>query len=158
MAPEGVPDTVRFTVCAEPLVVAVLIVDEPLVFCASVRLVGLALIEKSLVPPVAPAASRAIFQTSGCTDAGCLIVASGAGIEQIVAAGDVMVSGEALGRIEEAIERGAGAAQNRLAVRGQVLVRSAEMPAHSGAAALVPPTAIQPEDGHPDAETVQYTE
>jgi hypothetical protein len=50
VAPAGTPDALRLTVCADPLVTAVEIVDVPLVLCASVRLLGLALIEKSFDP------------------------------------------------------------------------------------------------------------
>lgn len=49
VGPEGETLAVRLTVPAEPLVTAVLIVDVPLLPCAMDRLVGLALIEKSLV-------------------------------------------------------------------------------------------------------------
>jgi len=47
VAPAGAPVTVRLTVSAVPLVTAVEMVDVPLAPCASERLVGLALIEKS---------------------------------------------------------------------------------------------------------------
>src|SRR5881394_2175980 len=47
VAPAGVPVTVRFTVSATPLVTAVEMVDVPFAPCASERLAGLALIEKS---------------------------------------------------------------------------------------------------------------
>lgn len=52
VGPEGETVAVRLTVPAEPLVTAVLIVDVPLLPCAIDRLVGLALIEKSLVGAV----------------------------------------------------------------------------------------------------------
>ncbi len=48
VAPVGTPLTLRFTVWAEPPVVAVLTVTVPLAFCARLRLVGLTDIEKSL--------------------------------------------------------------------------------------------------------------
>ena len=51
VGPEGETEAVRLTVPAEPLVTAVLIVEVPLLPCAIVRLVGLALIEKSFEPP-----------------------------------------------------------------------------------------------------------
>jgi len=47
VVPAGWPLALRLTVCAEPLVTAVLIVDVPLAPCATLRLLGLALIEKS---------------------------------------------------------------------------------------------------------------
>jgi|SRR5579859_97139 len=49
VAPEGTPVTLKLTVCAEPLVTAVLIVEVPLLPWTMERLLGLALIEKSLV-------------------------------------------------------------------------------------------------------------
>ena len=49
VGPLGETLAVRFTVPAEPLVTAVLIVEVPLPPCAIERLVGLALIEKSFV-------------------------------------------------------------------------------------------------------------
>ena len=47
-APEGTPETLRLMVSADPLTSVVLMVEVPWAFCASVRLLGLALIEKSL--------------------------------------------------------------------------------------------------------------
>ena len=52
--PDGAPETVRLTVCAEPLVVAVLIVEVPPAPCVTVTVDGLAEIEKSLGGGVAP--------------------------------------------------------------------------------------------------------
>jgi hypothetical protein len=49
VAPVGMPLADRLTVAAEPAVTAVLIVDVPLLPCRRVRLVGEALILKSLV-------------------------------------------------------------------------------------------------------------
>ena len=49
VVPAGAPLALRATVCAEPLVTAVLIVDVPLLPCWTLRLVGFALIEKSSV-------------------------------------------------------------------------------------------------------------
>lgn len=49
VAPLGTPLTLRLTLCADPLVTAVLIVEVPLPPCARDRLLGLALIEKSFV-------------------------------------------------------------------------------------------------------------
>jgi hypothetical protein len=49
LAPAGRPLIDSATVCAEPAVTAVEIVDVPLVFCASDRLFGEAEIEKSFV-------------------------------------------------------------------------------------------------------------
>ena len=46
VTPAGWPLALRITVCADPLVIAVLIVDVPLLPCATLRLLGLALIEK----------------------------------------------------------------------------------------------------------------
>ena len=46
-APAGRPLALRLTVCADPLVTAVEMVDVPLAPCAIVRLLGLAKIEKS---------------------------------------------------------------------------------------------------------------
>ena len=48
-APAGKPLALRFTVCALPEVIAVLMVLVPLAPCAIVRLLGDALIEKSLL-------------------------------------------------------------------------------------------------------------
>jgi hypothetical protein len=48
VAPAGRPLALRLTFCAEPLVTAVEIVDDPLEPCWTETLVGLALIEKSL--------------------------------------------------------------------------------------------------------------
>ena len=45
--PVGCPVALSATVCAEPLVTAVEIVDVPLAPCATLTLLGLALIEKS---------------------------------------------------------------------------------------------------------------
>ena len=45
--PAGWPLALRFTVCAAPLTIAVEIVDVPLCPCATLRLFGLAEIEKS---------------------------------------------------------------------------------------------------------------
>jgi hypothetical protein len=53
VAPAGSPAALSATLCDEPLVVAVEIVDVPFPPCATVRLLGLAAIEKSLVA-VAP--------------------------------------------------------------------------------------------------------
>jgi hypothetical protein len=64
VGPLGETLAVRLTVPAEPLVTAVLIVEVPLLPWTIERLVGLALIEKSLVT-VPPAASRARFHRSG---------------------------------------------------------------------------------------------
>jgi len=62
VAPEGTPVTERLTVPAEPVVTAVLIVDEPAVLAASERLVGAALIEKSLAGGAHPGkVNEAIF-------------------------------------------------------------------------------------------------
>ena len=47
VVPAGWPLALRLTVCAEPLVTAVLIVEVPLPPCATLRLPGLAPIEKS---------------------------------------------------------------------------------------------------------------
>jgi hypothetical protein len=47
VAPVGTPDTVRFTVCADPFVTAVEIVEVPFAPWRRVKLVGFALIEKS---------------------------------------------------------------------------------------------------------------
>src|SRR6266496_1269622 len=47
VVPAGWPLALRLTACAEPLVTAVLIVDVPLEPCATLRLLGLAPIEKS---------------------------------------------------------------------------------------------------------------
>jgi hypothetical protein len=49
VAPEGAPVTERATVCAEPEVTAVLMVEVPDAFAASDRLDGVADIEKSFV-------------------------------------------------------------------------------------------------------------
>ena len=49
LAPEGAPLTLNETVCAEPLVTAVEIVDVPEPPGGSVTLLGEALIEKSLI-------------------------------------------------------------------------------------------------------------
>ena len=49
--PEGETEAVKLTVPAEPLVTAVLMIEVPLLPCEIVRLVGLALIEKSFPPP-----------------------------------------------------------------------------------------------------------
>jgi hypothetical protein len=49
VAPAGAPVTARSTVSAAPLVTAVEMVDVPFAPCASERLAGLALIEKSFV-------------------------------------------------------------------------------------------------------------
>src|SRR5690348_6419981 len=66
VGPDGETLALRLTVPAEPLVTAVLIVDAPLLPWAIERLDGLALIEKSFVPPPPePTRSRAMFQTSG---------------------------------------------------------------------------------------------
>src|SRR6516165_4797160 len=46
-APDGRPLALRVTVCAEPLVTAVEIVEFPVAPCTTVRLLGLAEIEKS---------------------------------------------------------------------------------------------------------------
>ena len=53
VGPEGETLALKLTVPAEPLVTAVLMVDVPLLPCVMDRLVGLELIEKSLVvePP-----------------------------------------------------------------------------------------------------------
>ena len=51
VGPEGETEAVKLTVPAEPLVTAVLMVEVPLLPCEIVRLVGLALIEKSFEPP-----------------------------------------------------------------------------------------------------------
>ena len=54
VAPEGRPLALRVTVCAEPLVTAVAIVEVALPFCVAETALGLALIEKSFgggVPP-----------------------------------------------------------------------------------------------------------
>ena len=45
--PAGAPVAARLTVPAEPLLTAVLIVEVPLLPCGTLRLLGLALIEKS---------------------------------------------------------------------------------------------------------------
>jgi len=47
VAPEGTPDTLSETDCAEPLVTAVEIVEVPFAPCARLSELGLALIEKS---------------------------------------------------------------------------------------------------------------
>jgi hypothetical protein len=47
VVPDGCPVALSDTVCAEPLVTAVEIVDVPLPPCATLRLLGLAAIEKS---------------------------------------------------------------------------------------------------------------
>src|SRR5947209_1935606 len=47
VVPAGCPPALRFTVCADPLVTAVPIVAVPLAPWTTVRLLGLALIEKS---------------------------------------------------------------------------------------------------------------
>jgi hypothetical protein len=47
LVPEGTPLALRLTDSAEPLVTAVEIVEAPLLPCATLRLLGLALIEKS---------------------------------------------------------------------------------------------------------------
>src|SRR5919204_4904138 len=47
VVPAGWPLALRFTVCADPLVTAVLIVEVLLPPCATLRLAGLAPIEKS---------------------------------------------------------------------------------------------------------------
>src|SRR6266536_3472002 len=47
VVPAGWPLALRLTACAEPLVTAVLIVDVPLEPCATLRLLGLAPMEKS---------------------------------------------------------------------------------------------------------------
>jgi hypothetical protein len=52
VTPDGAPETEMLTVCALPLVVAVLIVDEPELPAAIVTPVGLAEIEKSFVATV----------------------------------------------------------------------------------------------------------
>jgi hypothetical protein len=49
LAPDGSPDTARLTVCAEPEVTAVEMVDVPFAPCTRLRLDGLAEIEKSFV-------------------------------------------------------------------------------------------------------------
>src|SRR5258708_13891159 len=54
LGPEGETIAVRLMVPGEPWVTAVLIVEVPLLPCAIDRLVGLALIEKSFVPPPQP--------------------------------------------------------------------------------------------------------
>lgn len=51
VGPEGETEAVRLIVPAEPLITAVLMVEVPLLPCEIVRLVGLALIEKSFEPP-----------------------------------------------------------------------------------------------------------
>src|SRR5439155_19452408 len=51
VAPEGRPLALSETVCAEPLVTAVVIVEVALPFCVAETELGLALIEKSFVPP-----------------------------------------------------------------------------------------------------------
>jgi len=65
VGPGGETLALRLTVPAVPLVTAVLMVDVPLLPWTIERLDGLALIEKSFVPPPEPTRSRAIFQTSG---------------------------------------------------------------------------------------------
>src|SRR6266513_29285 len=52
VVPAGCPLALRFTVCEPPLVIAVPIVEVPLAPCATVRLAGFALIEKSDGPLV----------------------------------------------------------------------------------------------------------
>src|SRR5262249_43279175 len=52
--PDGSPPALRLTDCALPLVTAVLIVDVPFPPCTIVRLLGLAVIEKSDVVTVRP--------------------------------------------------------------------------------------------------------
>lgn len=47
VVPDGWPVALRLTVCAEPLSTTVLIVDVPFEPCATARLAGLAVIEKS---------------------------------------------------------------------------------------------------------------
>ena len=54
VVPAGWPLALRATVCEPPLVIAVPIVDVPLAPCAALRLVGVALIEKSAGPLVQP--------------------------------------------------------------------------------------------------------
>jgi hypothetical protein len=49
VAPEGTPLTLKFTVCAEPLVTVVPMVEVPLLPWAIERVLGLALIEKLLL-------------------------------------------------------------------------------------------------------------
>ena len=51
VGPDGETEAVRLTVPAEPVVTAVLMVEVPLLPCEIVRLVELALIEKSFEPP-----------------------------------------------------------------------------------------------------------
>ena len=51
VGPEGETEVVRLTVPAEPLATVVPMEEVPLLPCAIVRLVGLALIEKSFEPP-----------------------------------------------------------------------------------------------------------
>jgi hypothetical protein len=52
VVPAGSPLALRLTVCGPPLVTAVPIVDVPLAPCATLRVAGLALIEKSAGPLV----------------------------------------------------------------------------------------------------------
>jgi hypothetical protein len=60
VAPLGAPLTLSETVPAEPDVTAVLIVELPAAFCASDRLVGLALMEKSLPTTVSGAVAECV--------------------------------------------------------------------------------------------------
>src|SRR6185312_2172741 len=56
-------------------------------------------------------------------DARRLIVAAGRRVEEIVAAGDVVIGRVGLRGVEERVERRAAAAQDRLAISRQVLVQ-----------------------------------